>query len=198
MQDERQLIRQAQAGDRDAFEALVHLHQRMVYGLALSLTRSHHDAEEIAQTVFLKTWRGLKGFRGEASLSTWLYRLTRNACTDHLRGNQKRSGDRSIEDPDLACLADQAPLPQEVAEQRERQKALLDAIEGLPEEGRAILLLREVEGLSYQEIAQTLGLPLGTVRSRLSRARRALREALLADETWADALPNQKEGGATP
>lgn len=199
MKDERRLIQQAREGDLDAFEALVRLHQRMVYGLALSLTRSHHDAEEIAQTVFLKTWRGLKTFRGEASLSTWLYRLTRNACTDHLRQNRKRSGDRSLEDPDLASLADQAPLPQEIAEHRERQQALMDAMEKLPEESRAVLLLREVEGLSYQEIAQTLGLSQGTVKSRLSRARRALRESLLADgNLWAESPSNHKEGGMAP
>lgn len=184
--DERRLIQQAREGDLDAFEALVRLHQRMVYGLALSLTRSHHDAEEIAQTVFLKTWRGLKTFRWEASLSTWLYRLTRNACTDHLRQNRKRSGDRSLEDPGLTSLADQAPLPQEIMEQRERLQALMNAMEKLPEKSRTVLLLREVEGFTYREIAQDLGLSEGTVKSRLSRARRALRKNLLASGTlWA-------------
>ena len=199
MKDERRRIQQAREGDLDAFEALVRLHQRMVYGLALSLTRSHHDAEEIAQTVFLKTWKGLKTFRGEASLSTWLYRLTRNACTDHLRQNRKRSGDRSLEDPDLAPLANQAPMPQEIMEQRELQQALMDAMEKLPEESRTVLLLREVEGFTYREIAQDLGLSEGTVKSRLSRARRALRETLLADETlWAESPSNHKEGGMAP
>ena len=197
--DERRLIQQAWEGDLDAFEVLVRLHQRMVYGLALSLTRSHHDAEEIAQTVFLKTWRGLKTFRGEASLSTWLYRLTRNACTDHLRQNRKRSGDRSLEDPDLAPLANQAPMPQEIMEQRELQQALMDAMEKLPEESRTVLLLRDVEGFTYREIAQDLGLSEGTVKSRLSRARRALRKNLLASGTlWAESPSNHKEGGMAP
>lgn len=199
MKDERRLIQQAREGDLDAFEALVRLHQQMVYGLALSLTRSHHDAEEIAQTVFLKTWRRLKTFRGEASLSTWLYRLTRNACTDHLRQNRKRSGDRSLEDPDLAPLANQAPMPQEIMEQRELQQALMDAMEKLPEESRTVLLLREVEGFTYREIAQDLGLSEGTVKSRLSRARRALRKNLLASGTlWAESPSNHKEGGMAP
>ncbi|MDO4517523.1 MAG: sigma-70 family RNA polymerase sigma factor [Bacillota bacterium] len=199
MEDERRLIQKARAGDQTAFETLVRLHQRMVYGLALSLTRSHQDAEEITQTVFLKAWRGLDRFRGEASLSTWLYRLTRNACTDLSRQNQKRREDRSLEDPALTALADRSPLPQEAAEQRERRKALLTALETLPEDSRTVLLLREVEGFSYQEIAQTLGLSQGTVKSRLSRARRALRDLLLADGTlWEERLSDGKKGGTAP
>lgn len=199
MENERRLIQRARAGDQTAFESLVRLHQRMVYGLALSLTRSHQDAEEITQTVFLKTWRGLDRFRGEASLSTWLYRLTRNACTDLSRQNRKRQEDLSLEDPALAALSDRSPLPQETAEQRERRKALLTALEKLPEDSRTVLLLREVEGLSYQEIAQTLGLSQGTVKSRLSRARRALRDLLLVDGTlWEETLSDGKKGGTAP
>lgn len=199
MNDELHLIQKAQEGDHDAFEGLVRLHQRMVYGLALSLTRSHHDAEELTQTVFLKAWKGLKTFRGASSLSTWLYRLTRNACTDHYRQNQKRIRDHSLEDPDLAPLADQAPLPQEIVEQRERQQALMDAMEKLSEESRTVLLLREVEGFTYQEIAQNLGLSEGTVKSQLFRARRALRNNLLqSGNLWEEFSSNAKKGGMEP
>lgn len=199
MMDERRLLQKAQEGDRKAFEALVALHSRRVYNLALGYTGRHHDAEEIAQTVFVKVWKALPQFRGASAFSTWLYRLTLNACTDHYRRERKRRGDLSLDDPDLAPIRDAAPSPEEIVIQREEEAILRKALAELPEQHRVILILREMDGLDYQEIAQVLDLEMGTVKSRLARARRALREKLLAEGNLLDAPPsNPRKGGMAP
>lgn len=199
MMDERRLLQKAQEGDRKAFEALVALHSRRVYNLALGYTGRHHDAEEIAQTVFVKVWKALPQFRGASAFSTWLYRLTLNACTDHYRREKKRRGDLSLDDPDLSPIRDAAPSPEEIVIQREEEAILRKALAELPEQHRVILILREMDGLDYQEIAQVLELQVGTVKSRLARARRALREKLLAEGNLLDAPPsNPRKGGMAP
>lgn len=196
MRDESRWVQQAREGDHSAFEALVRLHIKGVYHLALGHTGNHHDAEEITQVVFLKAWKGLKDFRGEAAFSTWLYRLTRNACTDHFRQNKKRRGDLSLDDPDLPVLPHDGPSPQEEAERRETQEDLRKALDALPEHHRAILLLREMEGLSYQELAQVLEVEVGTVKSRLARARKALVKHLRETGNLWEAPPsNHRKGG---
>ena len=174
--DERSLIRLAQEGDQDAFARLVETHQRLVYSLALQRVGDHHDAEEVAQTAFFKAWRALPRFRGDAAFSTWLYRLTVNAATDLLR--QRKRETLSLDDPDLPPLRDPAPGPAELARRRERREALARAVDALPKQARTVLLLRETEGLSYEEIAARTGVPVGTVRSRLSRTRRSLADIL--------------------
>ena len=199
MMDERRLLQKAQEGDRKAFEALVALHSRGVYNLALGYTGRHHDAEEIAQTVFVKVWKALPQFRGASAFTTWLYRLTLNPSTDHYRRERKRRGDLSLDDPDLSPIRDAAPSPEEIVIQREEEAILRKALAELPEQHRVILILREMDGLDYQEIAQVLDLEMGTVKSRLARARRALREKLLAEGNLLDAPPsNPKKGGMAP
>ncbi|MBP3320017.1 MAG: sigma-70 family RNA polymerase sigma factor [Ruminiclostridium sp.] len=199
MMDERRLLQKAQEGDRKAFEALVALHSRRVYNLALGYTGRHHDAEEIAQTVFVKVWKALPQFRGASAFSTWLYRLTLNACTDHYRREKKRRGDLSLDDPDLSPIRDAAPSPEEIVIQWEEEAILRKALAELPEQHRVILILREMDGLDYQEIAQVLEIQVGTVKSRLARARRALREKLLAEGNLLDAPPsNPRKGGMAP
>ncbi len=199
MTDDRLLLQKAQEGDRAAFEALITLHSRRVFNLALGYTGRHHDAEEITQTVFLKVWNALPQFRGGASFSTWLYRLTLNACTDHYRREKKRRGDLSLDDPDLAPLRDTAPSPEEILLQREEQAILRKALAELPEQHRVILILREMDGLDYKEIAQVLEIEMGTVKSRLARARRALRDKLLAEGNFFDGpSSNSAKGGMAP
>lgn len=192
--DDRLLVQRAAQGDTDAFSELVSLHQRMVYGLALRRLGNPHDAEEVAQTAFLNAWRGLGTFKGESSFATWLYRLTSNACIDHLRQNGKRGADCSLEDESLPPLPDHGPGPEEQTLQRERQEALRRAIDQLPAEQRTILLLREMDGLRYEEIARLLHLELGTVKSRLARARLALRDRLLAEGNFFEDRPSKHTG----
>ena len=199
MTDDRLLLQKAQEGDRTAFEALITLHSPRVFNLALGYTGRHHDAEEITQTVFWKVWNALPQFRGGASFSTWLYRLTLNACTDHYRREKKRRGDLSLDDPDLAPLRDTAPSPEEILLQREEQAILRKALAELPEQHRVILVLREMDGLDYKESAQVLDLEMGTVKSRLARARRALRDKLLAEGNLFDGpSSNSVKGGMAP
>jgi RNA polymerase sigma-70 factor (ECF subfamily) len=137
------------------------------------------DAEEVAQEVFLRVHRALPGFRGEAALSTWLYAITSRLCLNRLKAPHRR---RRAE-AELDVVADPAPGPGADLETAERDAALQRAIAALDDEARIVVVLRDVEGLSYEEIAAALELPIGTVRSRLHRARTALKESL---RRWLD------------
>lgn len=180
--DDRALTARARAGDGAAFAQLVERHQGMVYALALGKTGHPQDAEEVVQTAFLKAWQGLPNFRGEAAFSTWLYRLTANAAVDLLR--RRREPALSLDDPDLPPIPDQAPSPEELSMAAERRRLLWQAIDQLPESHRLPLVLRELEGLSYREIARALDLEEGTVKSRLARGRLMLRQQLLESGTF--------------
>lgn len=193
MKDDRQLVAQAQRGDPEAFAQLVGRYQKMVYNLALGKTGSHHDAEEVTQTAFLKAWQGIRSFQGKAAFSSWLYRLTANAAIDLLR--QRRGPALSLDDPGLPPLAGRDPGPEEVSLAAERRRLLWQAIDSLPEAQRTPLVLREMEGLSYREIARALELEEGTVKSRLARARLLLRQ-LLAENGLAE-TPVGKGGQRT-
>ena len=180
--NEQQLILRCQQGDEAAFEALVRQYEKKVYALCRRMCRSEDDAMEAAQDAFLAVWRGVGSFRADAAFSTWLYRLATNACLDLLRREKKRGGDVSLDDTEsFAEPADPAPQPEELFERSEAQRALRHGLDALPEDYRAVLLLRETEQLSYAEIAAVTGLELGTVKSRISRARLALRNYLTAD-----------------
>ena len=182
MLDDRQLVARAQGGDPEAFSQLVERHQTMVYRLALGKTGSPQDAEEVTQTAFLKAWQGLRTFQGKAAFSTWLYRLTANAAVDLLR--RRREPALSLDDPDLPPIPDQAPSPEELSMAAERRRLLWQAIDQLPASHRLPLVLRELEGLSYREIARALDLEEGTVKSRLARGRLMLRQQLLESGTF--------------
>lgn len=182
--DETQLIRRAQGGDRDAFAQLLARFEKPVYHQALRMVGHAEDAADLTQEVFLKVWQGLPSFQGDSSFSTWLYRLTSNACIDFLRREKRRRGTLSLDDEErelVAQLPDPAPTPQRALEQRELRQALAEGLAQLSDEHRQVLILRELNGLSYDEIAQALCLSPGTVKSRIARARLALRKILLED-----------------
>lgn len=192
--DDRRLVDRARQGDQDAFAQLVERHTKLVYSLALQKVQNHHDAEEVAQTVFLRAWQALPSFRGDAAFATWLYRLTSNACVDLLRQRQRRGEPLSLQDPHLPQVAGHGPDPAELAHRQEQRAALMDAIDRLPDHARSVLLLREMEGLSYEEIARTLDIQLGTVRSRLARARSSLGKILRKQgNLWEDFSSNPSE-----
>ncbi len=187
-----ELARAAAKGDIDAFETLLGLYQNKVYGLALRMCGSEEDAWDVAQEAFLAAWRALPGFRGESGFSTWLYRLTANAAIDCLRREKKRRGELSIEGGELPLsLPDVGPSPQEAAEGGELRAAVNAALARLTDQHRTVLILRELQELSYEEIAGALGLDLGTVKSRISRARKALRKILLEDGNLSGYLPSK-------
>ena len=177
--NERELIARLQKRDEAAFEELIRQYEKKVYTLCFRMCGNSEDAEEAAQDAFLALWRGIDRFRQESSLSTWIYRLATNACIDTLRRRKKQSGSVSLDDEELFVDAvDTSPQPQETVEHREAQKLLQEGLFALPEEYRKVLILREIEGLSYTEIAESGSIELGTVKSRISRGRSLLRNFL--------------------
>lgn len=179
--EEQELLQRARGGDQAAFGLLMEQYERQVYRQALGLVGHPEDAADVTQEVFLKVWRGLPAFQGGSSFSTWLYRLTGNAAIDQLRREKKRRGDLSLDDPDRGWdsqLADPTPPPEKSLEQKELHRAVIRGLALLSEEHRQVLVLRELNGASYEEIGQVLGLPPGTVKSRVARARLALAKLL--------------------
>ena len=179
---EELLLEKARHGDQEAFGELVRLYEKKVYALTLRMCKNPDDAAEAAQEAFLAAWQGLKFFRGEASFSTWLYRLASNACVDLLRKEQRHravSGPSLNDEDTYMDIADDAATPQELAERSELREQIEEGLLSLTPEHREVLILRELHQLSYDEIAQTLDLDTGTVKSRISRGRKALRNFLL-------------------
>lgn len=184
MKAEWELVQRAKQGDEESFAALVEQNQGRIYNLALRMTGNPDDALELSQEAFLNAWKGLGKFQGDSSFATWLYRLTSNVCIDFLRREKRRNALSMTVSLDDEEEARQAELPDErysphvEAERRERRETLRAGLASLSEERRRVLILRELEGLSYGEIAQVLKLEEGTVKSRIARARLALRNYL--------------------
>lgn len=170
------LISRARGGDREAFGELVEQYRDNVYRLAYRMCGNAYDADEAAQEAFVAAWRALPNFRGDAKFSTWLYRLTTNAAIDVMRREKRH---QTVGDGEMVDLADDADSPQETVERTEQQEAVQKALATLSEEYREVLLLRYMEELDYAEIAEVLQLPSGTVKSRINRAKAALKTALL-------------------
>ena len=176
---DRALVAAAQAGDADAVEALVRRHQARIFNFALALTANGADAEDLAQETFIRAFRGLRRFRGESSFRNWLYRIAANAARTR-RGDQARRApvwEARVEADALAERHLASPDPGVERTVMYRQ-ALDRALASLPGQLRAAVVLRDVEGLEYREIAAALGIPMGTVMSRIFRARRLLRPML--------------------
>ena len=184
---EQELVSLAQAGDQDAFAQLVEANQNKIYTLALRMTGNPEDGADLAQEAFLRAWRALPDFQGESGFSTWLYRLASNLCIDFLRREKRRRSALRISslDDDEGSLPGEIPdrrfTPEQELERRELQTAVDRGMAQLSDEHRQVLVLRAVEGLSYAEIADVLDLEAGTVKSRIARARLALRTILLKD-----------------
>jgi RNA polymerase sigma-70 factor, ECF subfamily len=177
--DDAPLLARLRAGDARAFEELVTTYQHRVFGVALRMLGRRAEAEEIAQETFLRAHRALRDFRGEARLGTWLYAIASRLCLDRLAAGARRL-ERSDDDALLRAPAEGADAVGAL-ERGELESALHDAIAALPEDRRIVVVLRDLEGLAYEEIAEVLGLPLNTVRSRLHRARLDLKAKL---ERW--------------
>lgn len=182
------LVRASQEGDAEAFDRLVEAHYRSVYNTAYRMLRTPSAASDATQATFVRVWEALSSFRGDASFSTWLYRITMNVCLDELRRNKNKPLSLTVEDDDGEAprqrdIPDFSDEPASTAEQRQLQELVHEAIGRLSEDFRAVIVLYDIRGLSYQEIGDALEIPLGTVKSRLNRARQALREEI---EPWAE------------
>ncbi len=180
--DDKHIVAQARRGDLSAFEELVTRYEKRVYAIALRSSGSPEDAADITQEVFLKVWRSMESFRGDSGFSTWLFRITMNLCVDHARRRQTQPQTQPLvqgEEDDERPIPDTAPTPEEHLENSELGRELAAALDEVSDEHRRIVLLRDVSGMSYTEIAEVLEISEGTVKSRLSRARIALRKILL-------------------
>ena len=182
---ERDLIRRAKQGDMLAFEELILKHEKIVYNLALRMMNHSEDAKDISQEVFLKAYRNLSNFDERSAFSTWLYRITHNTCIDEMRkrkGKQSFSLEEELEHEEGSVqrqIADEGDTPEESILRAEQKNEILQALDNLSEEHKAAIVLRDVKGLSYEEIAEILEVTLGTVKSRISRGRNQLKNEIL-------------------
>lgn len=174
------LVIRAQQGDADAFAELVRRHEDRMHAVVRRLVDDEHEAQEITQETFLRAWRGIRGFNGEAQFSTWLYRIGVNEANRRLKRTANAVMDRSLEDLTQEP-PDPAPGPEGQSEQRALQTALEAAVLALHPDYRAPLVLRDVEGLSTEEAAAIMGLQPSAFKSRLHRARLNVRDAVAGD-----------------
>lgn len=199
-EEELKFIEKAAHGDAEAFEPLVLENQSKVYNLALRMMGNPSDAEDAAQEAFIKAWNSLRAFRGDSRFSVWLYRLTNNVCIDMLRRQKRRATVPLSQEDDEGeeieiSIPDERFLPEEEAERRELRREVREALAALPEEWRSILVMRELGGLSYEELAEQLQLQTGTVKSRLSRARKKLCAELLKKGNFSALTPSNIRKG---
>ncbi len=174
--------------DDGAFAEIMQRHGRLIYNVALRSAGSSEDAADIAQETFLKAWRSLSSFRGDCALSTWLCRIALSCACDHARAKKRRAvlsltvPDENGEEEHTLDIptGDVTALPEEEAIRQMEIAAVREAIAALPEDQRTIVMLRDIGGMSYKEIADTLGLELGTVKSRLNRARANVKDFLVS------------------
>ncbi len=182
-----QFLEKSRAGDVEAFEMLITRYEKKIYTIAYRFMGNHEDASDLAQEAMLKAFRSISKFRGEASFKTWLYHITANVCRDELRKRSKRR-EVSLDQPLVFAegeipkqTADWSAVPEKIYEDKELQEYLGGLIRALTPEYRMVVVMREIQGLSYEEIAMKLDCSLGTVKSRLSRARKALKDKILTD-----------------
>lgn len=189
---ERELLLAAQRGDRAALMTLLERHQAQIYRFGLKLCRNPDDAQDVLQDTMLTVARSLPGFRGQSSLSTWLYTIARSFCIKRRRRSKAADGpEASLEAPETHAerFADAGPTPEGAVADKELEVALHAAIDALPAMYREVLLLRDMEGLPAQEVASVLGLSVEAVKSRLHRARKSVREQLLSIAPASSAPP---------
>jgi len=180
-QDEDQLVKASQQGDQDAFAILVQRHQRRVFNLSLRLVQDYDEASEITQEAFLSAWQGLPSFRGEARFSTWLYRITYHCGLRQLeKRNREGALHEAMQAEQRVRMRSQEKDLADMVEKHEQQALLRLSLEQLPAHYRLILILRDFQEMTYQEMASKLALPMGTIKTHLFRARHLLKQRVLA------------------
>ena len=199
-EQEAAIINAVLDGDVNAYEHLVKAYEKNVYNLALRMTGNSEDAYDMSQEAFIKAYNSLHSFRGDSKFSVWLYRIVSNVCLDFLRSrNRKATVSLSMENDDgeevELDIADEASSPQLLLDRSLTRDAVRRGLQSLPPDHREILLLREIQGLSYDEIASALGLEVGTVKSRIFRARKKLCAFLIKDGNIPDYVSSSKLRG---
>jgi len=184
--EDRELIERCKRGDIGAFDQLFRRYTRQVYNYAFRMIPNYDDANDIAQEAFVRAFNSIRSFRGDSNFSTWLFRIVYNVSLDEIKRRKGRyllSLDEQLEleeDSLTRQVESESPSPDELVEKQERDRILQEAIETLPEYQKAMIVLYHMQGFSYEEIAEIVGLPIGTVKSRLNRARESLKEKLKA------------------
>lgn len=179
--NDRILLEKAKSGDINAFEKLVEAYQKKIYNICLRMIGNADDAYDLAQEVLIRIYKSINGFKEQSSLSTWVYRITTNVCLDEIRKRKlKRTvsldQDIRLDDSEIKReIVSDDPPPDELAEKKEIKKTVASAINLLNEEHRTVIVLRDIQGFSYEEIAKITNCPEGTVKSRINRARQALK-----------------------
>ena len=199
-EQENRIIDRVLAGDAEAFEALVSAYEKPAYRLALRMLGQQEDAEDVTQEAFLKAYRSLPSFRQDSRFSLWLMRIVSHLCLDLLRRRKRRpaqslsqeNGDGEETELDIP---DESFSPEALLQRKLTREAVQRGLDNLPDEARQILLLRELQGLSYEEIGSVLALEPGTVKSRIFRARKRLCAFLLRDGNLPDAFASKYEEG---
>jgi RNA polymerase sigma-70 factor (ECF subfamily) len=180
--DDQALVERCRGGDVAAFEPLVEKYRQRVWRLAYNVLREQEEAWDVAQEAFIRAWQALPSFRGQSAFYTWLFRIAMNVAQDRLRQRGARGrafGTERVPEEDMdRVMVDADPRPDETAARAEQRMRIRQALDTLSESHRAIIMLSDLEGLSYREIAEVLDIPMGTVMSRLHNARKRLRDAL--------------------
>jgi RNA polymerase sigma-70 factor (ECF subfamily) len=179
-QDDTHLVQASQQGDQDAFASLVQRHQRRVFNLVLRMLQDSEEANEITQEAFLAAWLGLSSFRGEARFATWLYRIAYNCALKQLeRHKRERLLREAIEAEQILEEANKQQQAKDILELRARQAIVREQLEKLPTKNRMVLILRHLQEMTYEEMADILSLPIGTIKTHLFRARHLQKEHVL-------------------
>ncbi len=200
-EEESRIVQKVLKGDVNAFEKLVLAYEKNIYNIALRMTGNSEDASDMTQEAFIKAYNSLQSFRGDSKFSVWIYRIATNVCLDFLRSKSRRpTVSLSVEDNDgedvQLDVADESQSPELLLDRQMTRESVRRGLETLSPEYRQILLLREIQGLSYDEISQALGLEVGTVKSRIFRARKKLCAFLLQDGNIPEFTSSLKtEGG---
>lgn len=199
-EQEASIVRKVLGGDANAFETLVLEYEKNVYNIALRMTGNSEDAADMTQEAFIKAYNSLQSFRGDSKFSVWLYRIVSNVCLDFLRSKNRRpTVSLSVEDDDgedaQLDVADESQSPELLLDRKLTRDSVRRGLDSLPPDYRQILLLREIQGLSYDEIAQALSLEVGTVKSRIFRARKRLCTFLIDDGNISDFSSSGKMKG---
>jgi len=186
---EKLWLARSREGDIESFEKLIERHQKKAYNIALRMMHNPEDARDATQEALIKAFRGIKTFRDESGFSTWLYRIVMNTCKDELRKNSRTAalsleqGWNTDDGFEPIELADESFSPERLFERKGIRIQIQQAIAALPEANRSALILRDVQGFSYEDIGKLLDCPVGTVKSRINRGRQLLRELLTAQPT---------------
>lgn len=190
MINEKELLLRIKEGDTDAFEEIVKLYQQKVCSTIFYMVKNENIVEDLAQEVFIKVYKNINKFNEESSLYTWIYRITMNVCIDEIKKEKKityinpyiETEDGTVE----VQLEDESQQVEEILEKKLEKESLIKAIKALPPEQRSLIVLRDIRQFKYMEIAEMLNLNLGTVKSKINRARQFLKELLEKDGTFVD------------